>query len=213
MISARRSGPPSPQRRARAWPDRSRETNKRATRRTVTKSVLQSEGAEGEQEKIAPASRIGTTSQPLTDRLPATYQTARKTSATSRSGRSRTAPGVSFPSLANTDTAAVEFFPGPWYNTACLAGGDQVMANSKSAEKRARQNLRRREYNRSVKSSVRTYVKRFETAAANGDREAAIEGYAKAASALDKAVNKGVLHKNMAARKKSRMATKLASLA
>lgn len=87
------------------------------------------------------------------------------------------------------------------------------MANSKSAEKRARQNLRRREYNRSVKSSVRTYVKRFETAAANGDREAAIEGYAKAASALDKAVNKGVLHKNMAARKKSRMATKLASLA
>jgi len=87
------------------------------------------------------------------------------------------------------------------------------MANTRSAAKRVRSSQRRRLYNRSVKSTVRTLVKRFEEAVAAGDAQLAQERYTKAASALDKAVNKGVLHKNAAARKKSRMATKLARLA
>lgn len=87
------------------------------------------------------------------------------------------------------------------------------MANTRSAAKRARSSQKRRLYNRSVKSTVKTLVKRFEEAVAAGDAQLARERYSKAASALDKAVNKGVLHKNAAARKKSRMATKLAKLA
>lgn len=87
------------------------------------------------------------------------------------------------------------------------------MANTKSAEKRVRSSERRRIYNRSVKSSVKTLVKRFEEAVAAGEPEAAKERYSRAASALDKAVVRGVLHKNAAARKKSRMASKLAKLA
>lgn len=87
------------------------------------------------------------------------------------------------------------------------------MANTRSAAKRVRSSQRRRLYNRSVNSTVRTLVKRFEEAVAAGDAQLAQERYTKAASALDKAVNKGVLHKNAAARKKSRMATKLARLA
>lgn len=87
------------------------------------------------------------------------------------------------------------------------------MANTKSAEKRARSSEKRRLYNRSVKSTVKTLVKRFEEAVASGEAQAAQERYSKAASALDKAVVRGVLHKNAAARKKSRMASKLGQLA
>lgn len=86
------------------------------------------------------------------------------------------------------------------------------MANIKSAEKRARTSEKRRMYNRSIKSRVRTMVTKFEQAAASGERESASARFVQAASELDKAVSKGVLHKNLAARKKSRMAKKLAAL-
>lgn len=55
-------------------------------------------------------------------------------------------------------------------------------------------------------------VGKFEQAAASGERETASARFVQAASELDKAVSKGVLHKNLAARKKSRMAKKLAAL-
>ncbi|MBO2520610.1 MAG: 30S ribosomal protein S20 [Clostridia bacterium] len=87
------------------------------------------------------------------------------------------------------------------------------MPNTRSAAKRVRSSQARRLYNRSIKSRVRTLVKKFEQAVQSGEKELAVERYRAAASALDKAAAKGVVHKNLAARKKSRMATKLASLA
>ncbi len=82
------------------------------------------------------------------------------------------------------------------------------MANIKSAMKRAKLAAERTARNRSIKSSVRTAVKKFESALAQ-DAAAAADAYRKAASALDKGVTKGVVHKNAAARKKSRLARKL----
>lgn len=86
------------------------------------------------------------------------------------------------------------------------------MPNIRSAAKRVRTSAKRRTYNRSIKSEVKTLVKKFELAVQSGEKEAALERFRKAASALDKAAVKGVVHKNLAARKKSRMASKLASL-
>ena len=83
------------------------------------------------------------------------------------------------------------------------------MANTRSAWKRVRSSAKRRERNRSTKSRVRTLVRHFETTVAGGDTAAAEARFAAAASALDKAVAKGILHKNTAARKKSRMAARL----
>ena len=86
------------------------------------------------------------------------------------------------------------------------------MPNTRSAAKRMRSSARRRERNRATKSRGRTLVRRFEEAVASGDVTAAGARYSLAASALDKAVAKGILHKNMAARKKSRMAARLNAL-
>nr|BBH93739.1 30S ribosomal protein S20 [Thermogemmatispora argillosa] len=77
------------------------------------------------------------------------------------------------------------------------------MPNTKSAEKRLRQERKRRLYNRSVKSSVKTAIKKARLAIASGlDAEAAVRN---AISTLDRAVKKGVLHPNNAARRKSRL--------
>lgn len=83
------------------------------------------------------------------------------------------------------------------------------MANIKSAVKRARLAAARTARNRSTKSGVRTAVKKFETAAGAGDPSTAVELYRKASSLLDKAVSKGVIHRNAADRRKSRLARKL----
>jgi small subunit ribosomal protein S20 len=83
------------------------------------------------------------------------------------------------------------------------------MANIKSQIKRNRQNEVRRQRNKSVRSTLRTRVKTFEQAVASGDKDAAQETYRAAARALDKAASKGVIHKNKAATKKSRLARKL----
>lgn len=83
------------------------------------------------------------------------------------------------------------------------------MANIKSAQKRvsitAKQNLR----NRMVASAVKTSIRRFNQALATGDAQAAEAAYTKAVSTVDKAAGKGVIHKNAANRKKSRLALKL----
>ena len=86
------------------------------------------------------------------------------------------------------------------------------MANIKSQIKRNRQNLKARERNKAVRTRTRTTVRRFEEAVAAGDKEAAEAAYRDVAAALDKAAGKNVIHDNAAARRKSRLAKKLASL-
>ncbi len=83
------------------------------------------------------------------------------------------------------------------------------MANIKSQIKRNRQNESRRLANKSTRSALKTRVKRFEDALAAGDADAAAEEYRATAQALDKAASKGVIHKNNAARRKSRLMAKL----
>ncbi|GEL16846.1 30S ribosomal protein S20 [Pseudonocardia asaccharolytica] len=86
------------------------------------------------------------------------------------------------------------------------------MANIKSQIKRVKTNEKRRQRNKSVKSAVRTAVRRFREAAEAGDTDKAIELQKAAAKALDKAASKGVIHKNQAANRKSAMAKRAHSL-
>lgn len=83
------------------------------------------------------------------------------------------------------------------------------MANIKSQIKRNRQNVQRRERNKSTRSALKTKIKRFTQSVEAGDQRAAQEAYRDAARALDKAAAKGVIHKNKAANKKSRLAKRL----
>jgi small subunit ribosomal protein S20 len=87
------------------------------------------------------------------------------------------------------------------------------LANIKSAIKRAKTNEERRKRNASQKSAMRTAVKKFLTAVENQDKEQAQVLFGQATRSLDKAVTKGLIHKNAAARKKSRLAKKLNALA
>lgn len=86
------------------------------------------------------------------------------------------------------------------------------MANIKSQIKRNRQNEKARLRNKAVRSELKTRVKNAESAAAAGD-EAAAELATKAISTIDRAASKGVIHRNAAARKKSRLAKRLAKAA
>ena len=86
------------------------------------------------------------------------------------------------------------------------------MANIKSQLKRIKTNEAARQRNVAVKSALKTSVRRFRTAADAGDAAAAGEALQVASRALDKAVSKGVIHKNQAANRKSGMAKRVASL-
>ena len=86
------------------------------------------------------------------------------------------------------------------------------MANIKSQIKRNKQNEKRRLRNRVYRGRARTFVKQARLAIAEGDLENARQATTMAVSALDKAVDKGVLHKNNVARRKSRLMKKLGSL-
>ena len=79
------------------------------------------------------------------------------------------------------------------------------MANSAQARKRARQADKRREHNAAQRSSMRTAIKRTVAAIAAGDKDKAQEAYKAAVPAIDKLVSKGLVHKNQAARNKSRL--------
>ncbi len=84
------------------------------------------------------------------------------------------------------------------------------MANIKSAKKRAALSEVRRLRNRAVRSTVHTAVRRFERAVANSDAAADnVATLREACRQLDRAVTRGVMHRNTAARKKSRLAKKL----
>jgi len=86
------------------------------------------------------------------------------------------------------------------------------LANIKSQLKRIKTNAIRTERNKAVKSELRTWIRKFKTAAESGDASAAASALKVASTKLDKAVSKGVIHKNNAANKKSSMAKKAASL-
>ena len=86
------------------------------------------------------------------------------------------------------------------------------MPNHKSAEKRVRQNEKRRQVNRSNRSSLRTQIKKLRTALDGSDAQQSQELLTPTISAIDKAVNKGVLHKNTAARYKSRLTSHVNAL-
>jgi small subunit ribosomal protein S20 len=79
------------------------------------------------------------------------------------------------------------------------------MANHKSAEKRVRQNTKRNEINRSNRSKLRTQIKSLRSALAGSDKKLSQELLNPTVSLIDKAVNKGLIHKNTAARHKSRL--------
>ncbi len=87
------------------------------------------------------------------------------------------------------------------------------MANIKSAIKRARQNEKLRQHNASARSKLRTFVKKVLKAVMAGDLNAANEAYASAQPVIDKAANKGIIHKNKAARIKSRLVARVKSIA
>jgi small subunit ribosomal protein S20 len=86
------------------------------------------------------------------------------------------------------------------------------MANHFSALKRARQTEKRTAINRNNKSRLRTAVRRFREVLAAGDKDTAASAYRATVSALDKSVQKGVIHKNTASRYKSRLSARLAAL-
>jgi small subunit ribosomal protein S20 len=87
------------------------------------------------------------------------------------------------------------------------------MANHKSAEKRVRQNATRKEINRSNRSKLRTQIKKLRTALSGQDKSASQELLNPTVSLIDKAVNKGIIHKNTAARYKSRLTRHVTELA
>ena len=87
------------------------------------------------------------------------------------------------------------------------------MPNIKSSKKDVISSKIAYEKNKANKSALKTIVKKFDAAIAAGDKTAAQAAYVAAVSAVDKAVTKGLLHKNNAARKKSSMALKLNKLA
>jgi small subunit ribosomal protein S20 len=86
------------------------------------------------------------------------------------------------------------------------------VANIKSQIKRNKQNEKRHERNKAVKTSLKTAVRKFREAADAGDTETATALGRDAARKLDKAASKGVIHKNQAANRKSAIAKKAASL-
>jgi small subunit ribosomal protein S20 len=87
------------------------------------------------------------------------------------------------------------------------------MANHKSAEKRMRQNAKRKEINRSNRSKLRTSIKKLRAAVTGQNKTESTELLYPTISLIDKAVNKGIIHRNTAARHKSRLTKHVNGLA
>jgi len=90
---------------------------------------------------------------------------------------------------------------------------EYLMANHKSAEKRIRQNAKRNEINRSNRSKLRTQIKKLRVTIAGADKAQGGELLSPTVSVIDKAVNKGIIHRNTAARYKSRLTKHVAEIA
>ena len=86
------------------------------------------------------------------------------------------------------------------------------MANSPQAKKRARQAEKRRNHNASLRSLVRTVIKKVIKAIDSGDQAAAQEAFGAAVPVIDRMADKGIIHKNKAARHKSRLNAKIKAL-
>ncbi|MBY5922816.1 30S ribosomal protein S20 [Ferrimonas balearica] len=86
------------------------------------------------------------------------------------------------------------------------------MANIKSAKKRAIQAEKRRQHNASRRSMMRTFTKKVVAAIATGDKATATEAFNAAQPILDRMATKGLIHKNKAARTKSRLAAQIKAL-
>ncbi|MEM0955544.1 MAG: 30S ribosomal protein S20 [Pseudomonadota bacterium] len=86
------------------------------------------------------------------------------------------------------------------------------MANSPQARKRARQAEKRRGHNASLRSLVRTVIKRVDAAITAGDATAAKSAYDEAVPVIDRMADKGIIHKNKAARHKSRLNSQVKAL-
>ena len=86
------------------------------------------------------------------------------------------------------------------------------MANTKSAEKAARQALKRRASNVAARSKLRTAIRDVTQAVATGDRSAALEHYNAAVPVIDSMVSKSQIHRNKAARHKSRLAQRIRAM-
>ncbi len=87
------------------------------------------------------------------------------------------------------------------------------MANIKSAKKRARQAEKRRRHNAGLRSMVRTYIKKVVLAVEAGNKETAQKAYLEAVPVIDRMVTKGIIHKNKAARHKSRLSDHIKDMA
>ena len=87
------------------------------------------------------------------------------------------------------------------------------MANSAQARKRARQAVKQRAHNNSLRSTLRTAVKRVRKAIAAGDKTAAQGVFKESVSVIDRITDKKIIHKNKAARHKSRLSAQIKALA
>jgi small subunit ribosomal protein S20 len=87
------------------------------------------------------------------------------------------------------------------------------MANTAQARKRARQAVARNKHNSSLRSMLRTSIKRVRQAIEAGDKSAAATVYQKTTSVIDRVADKNIIHKNKAARHKSRLAAAIKALA
>ncbi|GAB1260662.1 30S ribosomal protein S20 [Aurantivibrio plasticivorans] len=87
------------------------------------------------------------------------------------------------------------------------------MANFPQSRKRARQNVKRRKHNASLRSMVRTYIKKVVAAIDAKDATAAQTAYNEAVPVIDRMADKGIIHKNKAARHKSRLNAQVKALA
>lgn len=86
------------------------------------------------------------------------------------------------------------------------------MANIKSAEKRARQAIKRRAHNITLRSKMRTAIRKARSALAAGEKAGAQAAVKAATPVIDSMVNKGIIHRNTAARHKSRLSALLKAL-
>lgn len=86
------------------------------------------------------------------------------------------------------------------------------MANTAQARKRARQSVQRNKHNSSLRSMLRTAIKRVRQSIATGDKAAAGETLRKATSVIDSVADKNIIHKNKAARHKSRLTARIKAI-
>ena len=86
------------------------------------------------------------------------------------------------------------------------------MANSAGSRKRARQAVKRNKHNSQIRAKVRTFVKKVAYAVTAGDKKEAEKGFTTMQKNVDQAVSKGLMHKNQAARKKSRLRAQIKAL-